>query len=62
MGKLKPNPEDSRKDTPIVIKTLITQCCEFQRDKRPVFDEVSFKNFWKIFSNSLKIPSILRLT
>ncbi len=43
MGRLRPNPEDARKDTPIVIKNLITLCCEFQRDKRPVFDEVRLK-------------------
>ncbi len=47
MGRLRPNPEDARKDTPIVIKNLITQCCEFQRDKRPVFDEVRLK--FKLF-------------
>lgn len=54
MGRLRPNPEDARKDTPIVIKNLITQCCEFQRDKRPVFDEINLK------LKSLKIAKIQR--
>ena len=43
MGRLKPNPEDARKDTPVIVKNLITQCCEFQRDKRPNFVDVSLE-------------------
>ena len=70
MGRLRPNPEDARKDTPIVIKNLITQCCEFQRDKRPVFDEVielvilgNLNVFFKLFLNlffkiNLKLKSL----
>lgn len=41
-GRLKPDPEDSRQDTPNEIKELITICSHFDRDKRFDFVEVIY--------------------
>jgi hypothetical protein len=52
MGRLRPNPEDARKDTPLVVKNLISHCCEFSYDKRPSFVEVNIYFFCRV-RNSL---------
>jgi serine/threonine protein kinase len=41
-GRLKPNPDDARKDTPVAVKNLIAKCCEYDRNKRLNFVEVRF--------------------
>jgi len=49
MGRLRPNTEDARHDTPQEVKDLLKNCCEFDPDKRP-----SFVNIHEFFL-SLKV-------
>lgn len=42
MGRLRPNPEDARENTPSRVKELVAECCNFDRSKRPLFVAVRF--------------------
>lgn len=54
IGRLKPNSDDVRSDTPTTVKNLLVQCCEYNRDKRPSFEDIN-----KILKN-LKISRLQR--
>ena len=41
-GRLKPNPDDLREDTPSDVKDLMVACCQYDRNKRVDFVEVNF--------------------
>jgi serine/threonine protein kinase len=40
-GFLRPEPSHARKDTPKAFKQLLVKCCDFNKDERPLFPQVS---------------------
>ena len=44
-GFLKPDPAIARKDTPKAFKQICIRCCQFKKDDRPLFTQVSVEFF-----------------
>ena len=45
-GFLRPEPTNSRKDTPKAFKQLLVRCCQFNAEDRPFFHQVSAPLLW----------------